>query len=272
MSNKTVFILGIGSDIGKELAKLYLSKGDVCVIGTYRCKETVKDLIANKRIKLLKCDLLDKGDIKSAVLRFGRMRKKWDIFISCVGSLEPIGSYFKTEFNKWEDSFTVNAFGQLRFLHDIFKYRNKANISNVIFFAGGGTNNPLTNYSAYCASKILLIKMSELLDDENKDLNVFILGPGWVKTKILQQTLRNSKSAGLIYKKTVDFLRSTNPGTSYQEIFDCINWCVAQGKKVVGGRNISIVHDSWRKGGKKLRNQLLSDINKFKLRRFKNSA
>ena len=51
--------------------------------------------------------------------------------------------------------------------------------------AGGGTNNPFTNYSAYCVSKIALIKMCELIDDEYKNLNVFIIGPGLLKPKLI---------------------------------------------------------------------------------------
>ena len=50
--------------------------------------------------------------------------------------------------------------------------------------------------------------MCELLDDENKDLNVFIVGPGWVKTKIHNQVLDNPQGAGGSYQKVQDFLNN----------------------------------------------------------------
>jgi len=271
MNKRTIFILGIGSDIGKELASRYVSEGNTTIIGTFRRKSMVRDILDNKSIKLFKCDLLNKAEIKDVAVRYGRMRKRWDIFISCVGVMEPIGKFFKTKFDQWEDSLVANSIGQLRFLYNIYPYRNKNKVPSVIYFAGGGTNSAMSNYSAYCASKIILIKTCELLDDENRDLNVFIVGPGWVRTKILNQTLRNAKAAGEAYKRTEAFLKSGRSGTSYEDIYDCINWCVAQGKRVVGGRNISVVHDYWRSGGKKLASQLLDDSNKFKLRRFKNT-
>ena len=143
-------------------------------------------------------------------------------------------------------------------------------MSHVVFFAGGGTNNPFTNYSAYCVSKILLIKMCELLDDENTDLNVFIVGPGWVRTKIHDQTLDNPKGAGNSYERTLEFLESEGSGTSYEDIYDCINWCIAKGRDVAGGRNFSVVYDTWRQGGEQLAEQLRGDSDKFKLRRFGN--
>ena len=74
----------------------------------------------------------------------------------------------------------------------MYPYRRRERMSNVVFFAGGGTNSPLPDLSAYAASKIFLMKMCELLDDENEDLNVFIVGPGWVKTKIHEEVLNET--------------------------------------------------------------------------------
>ena len=37
-----------------------------------------------------------------------------------------------------------------------------------------------------------------------------ILGPGWVKTKIHNQTLKAKSKAGLNYKKTLDLEKSAN--------------------------------------------------------------
>jgi NAD(P)-dependent dehydrogenase (short-subunit alcohol dehydrogenase family) len=165
----------------------------------------------------------------------------------------------------------INSTAQLRFLHKIYPLRVIGKFCQVAFFAGGGTNSPFTNYSAYCAAKIMLIKMCELLDDENDNLNVFIIGPGWVKTKIHAQTLRSHFGAGSNYRMTKEFLKSNNQGTDYLDIYNCINWCINQGASVAGGRNFSVVHDAWQEKSEFLAQQLRADSSKFKLRRFKNS-
>ncbi|MCX5696378.1 MAG: SDR family oxidoreductase [Candidatus Omnitrophica bacterium] len=267
---KNVFILGISSDIGRALAERYLRDGYV-VTGTYRHKDSVKTLLGVRDISLFNCDVKSKSSIRECLRKYKRLSRPWDIFISGVGSMEPIGRFFECDFNKWEESIVVNSISQLRFLHEIYHFRRREKICNVVFFAGGGTNNPFTNYSAYCAAKILLIKSCELLDDENKDLNVFIIGPGWVRTKIHAQTLKSRLGAGTNYERTREFLKSGDPGTDYQDIYDCINWGIRQGGEVSGGRNISVVHDPWRDGGMSLARKLRADTHKFKLRRFKNS-
>jgi len=267
--SKNIFILGIGSDIGAALSRYYINQGHQ-VFGTYRTTNSIKSIPINSNIRLFKCDLVDKSGIKKCVDKYKALSEPWDIFISCAGTMEPIGKFFKVNFEEWENSIIVNSTAQLRFIHELYPYRRRKSLNHVVFFAGGGTNNPFPNYSAYCTSKIMLIKMCELLDDENKDLNVFIVGPGWVRTKIHEQTLQSSL-AGLSRLRTKQFLKSSNPGTDYRAIFDCINWCIDQGRQVAGGRNFSVVHDLWRRKGKILAQQLRADPDKFKLRRFKNS-
>lgn len=266
---KSVFILGIGSDIGKALAERYLSEG-CAVAGTYRHRSSVRGFVSKHDIRVFECELSDKNSIAEFIKKYKRSAAPWDIFISCVGSMEPIGKFFECDFDRWEGAVITNSLAQLRILREIYPYRRKKRLCHVAFFAGGGTNNPFSNYSAYCASKILLIKMCELLDDENRDLNAFIIGPGWVRTKIHDQTISSRSSAGGNYSRTLEFLNSDQPGTSHDDIYDCINWCIEKGKCVSGGRNFSVVHDKWKGGGRRLSRQLRGDVNKFKLRRFKN--
>jgi len=79
----------------------------------------------------------------------------------------------------------VNSIAQLRFLHGIYPYRRKSlGKPRGIFCRGGKRIILLPIIPAYCVPKDpCVIKMCELLDDENKDLNAFIIGPGWVRTK-----------------------------------------------------------------------------------------
>lgn len=266
LSAKNIFILGITSDIGISLAMQYNNDGHR-VFGTYRNKDGGKKLIAETGWDLFHCDIAEKKSIEKSIQLYTQLSTPWDIFISAVGTTEPLGKFFSCDFDSWDQSVRINCTDQLRVLHYLYPHRRKESVSHVAFFAGGGTNNAFPNFSAYCASKIMLIKMSELLDDENDDLNVFIVGPGWVRTKIHDQVLNCPEGAGESYQKVKKFLDSGDQGTSRESIYGCINWCVEQGKEVAGGRNFSVVHDPWREGGKGLITQLRENPDKFKLRR-----
>ena len=141
-----------------------------------------------------------KKDLKK-IKNFLKIKKiQWNTLFSSIGTTVPIGNFFNLSFSNWKKSIYTNFISQLNVLHELFPLRKKT-MTNVIFLAGGGTNNPFTNYSAYCVSKIALIKMCELLDDEIKNLNIFILGPGFTKTKTHFETLKAGKLAGKILKE-----------------------------------------------------------------------
>ena len=259
---KTIVILGINADIGSNLANLFINDG-YKVIGTYRKKKPTNIAKAD----IYKCDITKKKDIKKFVETIKKKKIKWDIIFSSVGTSEPISKFFDTNFDIWRKSVNVNFISQLEVIHFLYKLRS-GNKNSIILLAGGGTNNPFTNYSAYCVSKIALIKMCELIDDEYKNLNTFIIGPGFTKTKTHLETIKAGKKAGKNYLRVKKFLKSPNQGTSFKKIYECILWGIKESRKVIGGRNFSVVHDKW--GTNKLKTKLLNDTSKYKLRRFKN--
>ncbi len=223
-------------------------------------------------VRLLPCDVGARGSIGDMLEAYRALAPEpWDLFISAVGTMEPIGPWPSLDFDEWERSVTVNSLAQLRVLHGLYAHR-RPGIAHAAFFAGGGTNNPFTNYSAYCVSKIMLIKMCELLDDEVPDLNAFIIGPGFLPTKIHAQTFANPDGAGKNVEKTKQFFEAPGRVATYADLYDCINWCVAVGRDVIGGRNLSAVHDPWKDQGTALAEALRRDLNRFKLRRAGNTG
>lgn len=267
--SSSVLILSVSSEIGEQLALDYLRRG-ARVAGTHRA-ELPESLRSQPNFSSLRCDITapDSADALAAFLHAKNF--SWDIFISCVGQLAPVGLFFENDFNAWAHSVNTNSLAQLRALHAAHPFRRADRLCHVVFFAGGGTNSPFRAYSAYCLGKIALIKMCELIDDENPDLNVFIVGTGWVRTKIHAQTLAAGSRAGASFQKTRLFIEQGEQGTSHADVAAMIRWGIAQGRGVAGGRNFSVVHDGWRDGGAGLAAELLADPDRFKLRRHGNA-
>jgi len=269
VNNKTVVIISITSDIGVELAKRYSHDG-YTIIGTYRSTKLLNKFSGLPKCHLFYCDISDKKSIGKFKKDYSKLGIKWDIFISLPCTPLPIRPFFGCDFDEWSESVHINAIEQLRILHELHRYRKKGRIADIVLFAGGGVNNAVINFSAYTASKIMLIKMCEFLDAENKDLNIFIVGPGWTRTKTHDLVLANVDKKDEKYRKTVEFIKSGS-GTSMDDIYGCIQWLCKEGKGVASGRNFSIVSDKW-KGvlNKRLAAELRLDVNMYKLRRHKN--
>ena len=110
--------------------------------------------------------------------------------------------------------------------------------------------------------------MCELLDAEIPDTRFIILGPGWVRTKIHASTLKAGKLAGANYGKTLEKLAG-GECTPMDEVLDCCDWLFNTPRRVVGGRNFSVVYDAW--GDKRLTDKLKQDKDMYKLRRSGNN-
>lgn len=265
---KQVFIIGLTSDIGRELAARFIRDG-WGVAGTHRAGADLTRVPEGCR--RLVCDLASPSSVAAVVAALPSAGLTWDLVVVAAGTEEPIGDFWSCAGDEWETGITINALAPLRLLRALYPLRRREGQPAIALFSGAGTNQAAPAYSAYCAAKIFLMKMCELLDAESEDTSVFIIGPGIVRTKIHEQTLRAPERSGRNLKKVIDFLGSDHPGTSHDEIHACLLWCIAAGKAAMGGRNLSLVHDAWRAGGMSLLEQLKSDPQHYKLRRFGNS-
>lgn len=188
--------------------------------------------------------------------------RPWDLIICCYGVLDPIGSFFAAHGKNWEAAFEVNLFLPLRQVRYLYQYRRPG--ASVCFFSGAGANGPAPTYSAYCVSKIALVKAVECLDAESEDCKFFILGPGMVRTKIQEQTLAAGDRAAN-YRRVADFMVVTDDNDSresHDRIYACLMACAAAPKAAVGGRNIYVPLDDWTR-----LNELADQPDAFKLRR-----
>lgn len=241
------------------------------VFGTYRTKSNTTAELSEIGVELIHCDLSDNGSVQKACLELRNLCPLWDNLILSAGTQEPIGSFLNCNFNDWADSIKINFTNQLRIVKELLPTRNTKNKlgSLILFFAGGGTNNTTVNYSAYTISKIALIKMCELLDTEISDTRFVIVGPGWVKTKIHEETIKAGIRAGENYEKT-KYKLSSNEFTSMNEVLDCCDWLIRSPRDVISGRNFSVVFDKW--GTEELSRKLINDFNMYKLRRHGNDV
>ncbi|MDB4797071.1 SDR family oxidoreductase [bacterium] len=265
MNQSKIIVLAASSDIGAHLTEHYLRSGAE-VVGTYRTRTPRVVELEKEGARLFPLDIKSDGQVTSFAAQLKASGFSWDTLVSAAGLLDPIGLFFSNNFDDWESSVITNSTAQLRVLHAVHGLRDRAGLSKVIFFAGGGTNGPFDNYSAYCLGKLALIKMTELLDSECPDLQVSIIGTGWVNTKIHHQTLAAGEAAGPNFDKTRQFMDSSGGvGALLETVAECIDWCLSAPRSAVGGRNFSLAHDQWRHP--QFIEELIANPNSYKLRR-----
>ena len=228
-----IVMLGANSDIAKELTARFMVDGEA--VHAWRRGERLPQI-------------------------------PWKHVICTIGVLDPIGKFFDLDAKAWEENLDSNALLPLRLLRELWPLRQRG--ASVCFFSGAGVSRPAPTYSGYAASKTMLLKMTELLDDEYPEDKFFILGPGMVRTKIQQQTLDAGERADN-YGRVKEFMESGDPihgaGTSHDRIYACLKWCLKSPKEIIGGRNFYAPGLDW---GPLMEHKLRTNRDLFKTRRF----
>lgn len=108
---------------------------------------------------------------------------KWDLLLIPQGTVKPYGRFIDCDQALWEQSVVANALEPLRTFRAFYGTANPW--ARVCFF--GGTNPLKTNpcLSAYASAKALLREAVKTMAAEDMGVKVFMLDPGIVDTKIL---------------------------------------------------------------------------------------
>lgn len=256
-----VFIAGITSDIGSFLCNKYFNEG-YSVYGTYRStpNDGIKREVDKSGGKLFVYDFNSHDDMKFIIDYFVGNNIEWHVFISAVGIMSPIDYFENVNFKEWEDNIYTNAVSQLKILHELLPFRAKNEyVPTAFFMTSKGINDTFPRHSAYCLSKVFLVKACELLDDEIKDTKFVAFNPSFIRTKIILQ-------------ENVDLNKNDSESDYYiamNRVWSFIAWASKSDKRIVSGKNFFIKYDDW--GTEDFNNFMLTETDAYKLRRNKDS-
>ena len=188
MNNKTIWITGASSGIGKALA-IKFAQEDWNVAISARREELLKEI--SKSQKNISYFPLDVTDSEKCKLVFEEIKKKLgdiDISVFSTGIHDP-KSEKTLNIDKVKKIMEVNFFGTVNSINavcDYYKNRKSGQISIVSSVAG---YRGLPAAGAYCASKSALTSFAESLyfEMKRKDVKVTLISPGFIKTPMTDQ-------------------------------------------------------------------------------------
>lgn len=202
---KVVLITGASAGMGKETAKLLVTKGYI-VYGAARRLNKMEDL-QRQGVKLLAMDVTDDQSMQEGVNHIIREEKRIDVLINNAG----FGSYGAVEDVAIADAkyqLDVNLFGAARLIQLVLPHMRKQRFGKVVNISsiGGKIATPLGAW--YHASKFALEGLSDALRNEVKQfgIDIIIIEPGGIKSEwggiAFENLIRTSGHTA--YKSMVD--------------------------------------------------------------------
>jgi short-subunit dehydrogenase len=188
MNNKTIWITGASSGIGKALAIKFSKEGWSVAISARR--EKLLDEIAESYNNIYPFPL-DVTDSEKCKFTFENIKKKvGDINISvfCTGIHDP-KSEKKLNIEKIRKIMEVNFFGTVNSINSVYDYYKEKKSGHISIVSSVAAYRGLPAAGAYCASKSALSSFTESLFFDLKRFNVRVslVSPGFIKTPMTDQ-------------------------------------------------------------------------------------
>jgi NAD(P)-dependent dehydrogenase (short-subunit alcohol dehydrogenase family) len=165
--------------------------------------------------------------------------------VSAAGVLGPIGALETVDPREFADTIAVNLVGTMLALRFAVP-RLRRSRGRAVTFSGGGATAPLPRYDAYAASKAAVVRLTENVAAAYPEISVNCVAPGFVATRMHEQTLRaGAEAAGHEYfERTRAQLGSG--GFPAGEAAELVCFLLSDAVGGISGRLLSSAWDPWR--------------------------
>jgi NAD(P)-dependent dehydrogenase (short-subunit alcohol dehydrogenase family) len=195
--NKTIFITGASTGIGKETAKYFAQKG-WNVAATMRNPTKEVELINVPNIKVLRLDVMDEESIKQAITDTIAAFGSIDVLYNNAG-YALLGPFEAMTNEQIKRQFDTNVLGVMNVTRAVLPhFREKRNGTIITTSSMGGIITfPL--YSLYHATKWAVEGFMESLQFELKPFNIKVktIEPGVIKTDFYDRSVDIAAKEGL---------------------------------------------------------------------------
>jgi 3-oxoacyl-[acyl-carrier protein] reductase len=129
--------------------------------------------------------------------------------VHAAGIYGPIGPITEVEPSEWLGVIEVNLFGTFLVIREACRRMQTAG-GRIAVFSGGGAASPFPNYTGYACSKAALVRLVETVAIEMAPFGIALnaIAPGFVKTRLHDQTIAAGQLAGDFLERTREVLAS----------------------------------------------------------------
>jgi len=237
--------------IGFESARRCIAYGAnvmICARGVAALDDAVARLAAENSasdVAGVSVDVGDEGAVDELFAAFTERFGRCDGLIHAAGVYGPIGHITDLEPVAWWDALRINLFGTFLVARAAAKRMRPHGGGRIVLFAGGGASTAFPNYTAYASSKVAVVRFAETIAEElAPTIEVNAVGPGFVATRLHEQTLAAGDVAGAFLERTKELLESG--GVSATVGAEAAAFLVSDSAKGITGRFVAAQYDDYR--------------------------
>lgn len=209
LENKKIIVTGGSMGIGLAVAQKCAEEGAHLILMSRHSddlEKAVKVITKNDQNHMYYClDVSQPEKVKEMAESIEKDLSFIDGLVNCAGIYGPIGRADEIDPVEFTNAININLLGTFYMCHYFIPLLKKAKKGKIVNYSGGGAASPFPNYSAYAVGKIGIVRLTEnmALEFTNDNIDINAVAPGFVITRLHDETIKAGKKAG------EDFLKNT---------------------------------------------------------------
>ncbi|GAA2338808.1 SDR family oxidoreductase [Streptomyces kunmingensis] len=189
-TSKIVLVTGASSGIGEATARHLAAAGHHVVLGARRIERLARIIgeltEAGYSAEYAELDVTDidsvRGFAEAALTRHGRI----DVLVNNAGVM-PLASFTDLRVDEWNQMIDVNLRGTLHGIAAVLPSMRERRSGQIINIASTSAYRVDPTAAVYCATKYAVRALTEGLRQENTDVRVTLISPGFTRSELADQ-------------------------------------------------------------------------------------
>jgi len=252
LAGRNCIITGASKGLGAKIAAAFWRVGANLIL-VARSKEMLHDVVTSllqrphQRVTTIEADLGDPLSVDKVVCGAKEVFESLDVLVNNAGICGPIGPVWTNDWDEWKWALQVNMLSIVALCRQCVPWMANAGRGKIINLSGGGATHARANFSAYATSKAGLVRFSETLAEEARDLGIDVncIAPGAMDTTLITEVLESGPSvAGQKEYEDALKVRQTG-GASLERVADLCVFLASSRSDEITGKLISAIWDPW---------------------------
>jgi NAD(P)-dependent dehydrogenase (short-subunit alcohol dehydrogenase family) len=199
LAGRTALITGASHGLGLQIARAYLEAraSGICVCGRdpaalARAHTELTELaMPGQRVLAVAADVSRPADVQRLAVTALEGLGELTILVCNAGVQGPIDRLDHCDWTQWARTVEVNLFGSVLPARALIPHFLDRGYGKIVQLSGGGATSPRPGFSAYAASKAAVVRFTETLAHELREMGVDVnaIAPGALNTRMLEEVL-----------------------------------------------------------------------------------
>ena len=255
LSNRSAIITGANQGLGQAIATSFVRAGASVLLvarGEERLRLVQQELaqlaaLPGQHVHALRADVSDPASCAAVVHQAHELLPEITILVNNAGVYGPMGSIEDVAWDDWVQAIQINLFGTVLMCREVIPLMRRRGYGKIINLSGGGATAPLPRISAYAASKVAIVRLTETFAEELREAHVDVnaIAPGALNTRLLDEVLAAGpeKVGQDFYNRSLK--QRDQGGAPLEKGAALAVWLASAASDGITGRLLSALWDDW---------------------------